>query len=336
MAQHGGTRQRLQPRPYSPQQLRLAVVAALSSARGATASSAGGGLISLAVESYPAEPVLSFLAGTTAWEFSYNPAFLPGRSAGGAGGGGGGGWPPPAVAAPAAADTTAEISGSAVPSGLFVRVQNGSAAPAGTCGHPASESFVAFAPFDTRGEVQPLGPGVVFRPLMTPWEQTAEDPRVVYDAVHERWIMTYTANGIVSEGSQPPMNRHQGIATSRNPLGGEAAWERQCSASSPCVPPGFKSGAMLLRSAAAAAAATTGDTHAPRPRHGPASHYMFLYDLRKACPANPGGVCRHTVVATSADALRWTLLNRTLLPRRPGMWDAGLIEPGPPPLQVRY
>lgn len=242
--------------------------------------------ISLVVERYPIDPILDFLDGSSAWEFSYNPAFLPGHKA-----------------------------SPAVPDGLFVRVQNGSAAPAGSCGPPASASFVAFAAFSDGIHVQRLSNRVLFKPEMTPWEQTAEDPRVVYDAAHGRWIMTYTANGLVTEGSKPPMNRHQGIATSRDPLSGSKnAWVRHCSAASPCLEPGLKSGAMLLR-----------DT---------APHYMFVYDLRKNCPTNPGSVCRHTTVATSPDALRWSLTNQTLLPRRPGMWDAGLIEPGPPPLQL--
>ena len=38
------------------------------------------------------------------------------------------------------------------------------------------------------------------------------------------------------------------------------------------------------------------------------------------------------MIARSHDLITWQLLNKTLLPRRPGRWDEGLIEPGPPPL----
>ena len=62
--------------------------------------------------------------------------------------------------------------------GLFVRVQNGSAARPGNCGRPASASFVAFAPVGPGGDVQPLrARAPVFSPALTDFEQTAEDPR---------------------------------------------------------------------------------------------------------------------------------------------------------------
>ena len=47
-------------------------------------------------------------------------------------------------------------------------------------------------------------------------------------------------------------------------------------------------------------------------------HYMLAYDLTKTCPSSPGKVCRHTVVAESADLLTWTLpADNVLLPRAP-------------------
>ena len=36
---------------------------------------------------------------------------------------------------------------------------------------------------------------------MSDFEQTEEDPRVIYDASNKTWYMTYTANGIVSCGA---------------------------------------------------------------------------------------------------------------------------------------
>jgi len=156
------------------------------------------------------------------------------------------------------------------------------------------------------GTVSSPSAEVVFGPLNTSWEQTAEDPRTVYDASSNRWVMTYTANGDVAPF---PMNRHQGIATSTSPSV-PGSWHRLCSVDTPCLPPGYKSGAMLLR---------------PKP-----PHYMFVYNLTGEKP----GV-RDIVVATSdGDLSRWALSNRTLLPRRPGMWDAGLVEPGPPAFQL--
>eukprot|EP00040_Diaphanoeca_grandis_P043318 m.267603 g.267603 ORF g.267603 m.267603 type:complete len:394 (-) comp74073_c0_seq1:194-1375(-) len=223
--------------------------------------------------SYPLQPSLNYLAHNSPWEFPYNPAFIPGHN------------------------------------GLLVRVQNGTTSPPGQCSKPITNSFMAFAPFSTNGSMK-LERKPVFGPAMTAWEQSAEDPRVIYENKTKTWYMTYTANGNVS---QPPLNRHQGIATSQSPLTA-GTWQRQCSAANPCLAPGLKSGAMLPRV------------------HGP--HYMFVYDLTKNCPSNPGGVCRHTVVTTSHDLVHWTVSNRTLLPRRPGMWDAGLIEPGPPPLEL--
>jgi hypothetical protein len=32
----------------------------------------------VALSQYPLDPVLDYIAGNTPWEFSYNPAFLPG------------------------------------------------------------------------------------------------------------------------------------------------------------------------------------------------------------------------------------------------------------------
>lgn len=167
---------------------------------------------------------------------------------------------------------------------------------------------MVYTPLNANGGVEPLGTSVLFKPRNTSWEQSVEDPRVVYNA--GTWWMTYTANGAVA---RPPLNRHQGIASSTQPLD-PGAWVRHCGITSgdDCVPPGLKSGAMLVRD---------------QP-----PHYMFAYDLRKACPGNPQGVCRHTVITTSPDLIHWTPSNITLLARRPGMWDAGLIEPGPPPL----
>ncbi len=229
---------------------------------------------------YPALPLLDYEEGSSAWQFAYNPAFLPGQSA----------------------------------EGLFVRVQNGSSSPPGSCGKPGTSSFVSFVPIDG-GSAKRLGAQKIFSPAMTDFEQTAEDPRIIYDAPNKTWYMTYTANGVISEGSVPPMNRHQGIATSTDPLA-PGSWKRRCTGAAPCLPPGLKSGAMLQR------------LDPP--------HYMFVYDLTKTCPTNPGSVCRHTVVAESNDLLSWSLANgdNVLLPRRPGMWDAGLIEPGPPPLRL--
>ena len=257
------------------------VLVALSSR--SALGSAPADLYRAQIVAYPALPALDYLAHTSAWEFAYNPAFLPGGE------------------------------GSAA-QGLFVRVQNGSASAPGTCGKPASASFVAFAELAGSG-VKPLGARKLFSPAMTDFEQTAEDPRIIYDPTNKTWYMTYTANGVVSEGSQPPMNRHQGIATSTDPLA-PGSWQRRCTGAAPCLPPGFKSGAMLHRDSP--------------------PHYMFVYDLTKTCPRNPGSVCRHTVVAESDDLLSWHLADggNVLLPRRPGMWDAGLIEPGPPPMRL--
>ena len=53
-------------------------------------------------------------------------------------------------------------------------------------------------------------------------------------------FMTYTANG----DGQPPLNRHQGIASSATPMQ-PGSWTRHCTADSPCLPAGVKSGAML-------------------------------------------------------------------------------------------
>jgi hypothetical protein len=265
------------------------VLVAVASVRAAGAAAA---TYSMAVTEYPARPWVSWTATppTTAWQFNYNPAFLPG--------------------------------GGPTPAGLYVRVQNGTELPPGQCGEPASTSYLAFAPL-----VQPCALGsacavgsvsatVQFAPSNTSWEQDAEDPRIVYVNETKTWWMTYTANGVRGDtpGSKPPLNRHQGIASSVHPLE-PGSWTRHCSLGRDCLPDGLKSGAMLLR-----------------PFPGP--HYMFVYDLRKGCPNNPGGVCRETAIATSYDMQSWTPLNKTLLHRRPNQWDAGLIEPGPPPLRL--
>ena len=232
-------------------QVLCAVATVLAAPRATAAAVAHNDAYSIRIVDYPALPLLDYEAGTSAWQFAYNPAFLPGQDA----------------------------------QGLFVRVQNGSTSPPGTCGEPASTSFVSFAPLDG-GSVRRLGPQKLFSPAMTDFEQDTEDPRIIYDAQNKTWYMTYTANGIVTEGSEPPMNRHQGVATSTDPLA-PGSWKRQCTSAAPCLPPGLKSGAMLRR---------------PAP-----PHYMFVYDLTKTCPSNPGSVCRHTVVAESNDLLRWHL-----------------------------
>ena len=240
-------------------------------------------LYSAKIIQYPALPVLDYMQNTSAWQFAYNPAYLPGKGV----------------------------------QGLFVRVQNGSTTLPGTCGRPTPPSFVAFSRLNDTGGAMPLGERKVFSPALTDFEQTAEDPRIIYDASNQTWIMTYTANGAVkSNSTKPPMNRHQGIASSRDPLT-PGSWTRHCTAVAPCLPPGLKSGAMLQRDSP--------------------PHYMFVYDLTLNCPSNPGSVCRHTVVAESQDLLSWHLPagNNVLLPRRQGMWDAGLIEPGPPPLRLQ-
>ena len=72
---------------------------------------------------------------------------------------------------------------------------------------------------------------------------------------------------------------------------------------------GLKSGAMLLRETP--------------------PHFMFMYDLRDGI--------RQVVVAKTDDSgalSRWSLTNQTLVAKRSAMWDAGLIEPGPPPLTL--
>ena len=256
------------------------VVAALALAAQLHGAAAARELYSAQITRYPALPLLDYKQNTSAWEFAYNPAYLPGKD------------------------------------GLFVRVQNGTTSLPGTCGRPSSPtSFVAFSKLTAAGGAAPLGAHTIFSPALTGFEETAEDPRVI--EANGTWIMTYTANGAVtSNATKPPMNRHQGIATSTDPLS-PASWHRHCTAAAPCLPPGLKSGAMLRRDSP--------------------PHYMFLYDLTLTCPSNPGGVCRHTVVAESQDLLSWHLPtgNNVLLQRRPGMWDAGLIEPGPPPMRLQ-
>ena len=64
-----------------------------------------------------------------------------------------------------------------------------------------------------------------------------------------------------------PLNRHQGIAVSETPTK-KGTWRRICTASTPCLPPGVKSGALLL------------DTSADDPGYGQQNHLMFAYDLR--------------------------------------------------------
>jgi hypothetical protein len=183
----------------------------------ARSSSSSSSAYAMSVVSYPTQPALSFTAKSSAWQFAYNPAYLPGADG--------------------------------VPAGLMVRVQNGSALPPGQCGEPASGSFVVFTPFTptNSGEVSsdalnegngplllPLGRQIIFGPSNTSWEQTAEDPRIVMVSGQSpgsgqrhssnTWFMTYTANG---NATKAPYNRHQGIATSTNPLE-PTSWTRQC------------------------------------------------------------------------------------------------------------
>jgi len=230
-------------------------------------------------------PVLDYVAGTSAWQFAYNPAYLPAN--------------PP--------DQPLE--------GLNVRVQSSPFASPGVCmrnSRNTSASSVAFAPIDsTTGKVGPLlRSNVVFSPAGSPFEATAEDPRVV---LHRgTYFMTYTAH---ADASTPwPTSLRQGVATSTTPLDA-GSWVRHCTTPDACaLPPAYKSGAML-------------------PRDAP-PHYMFVYNLTNGHAPDPdrGATGAHgIVVATSVDLLAWKLTEKVLLPTRPGMWDQGLVEPGPPP-----
>lgn len=67
---------------------------------------------------------------------------------------------------------------------------------------------------------------------------------------------------------------------------------------------GVKSGAVLIR------------------EKGPS--FMFAYNLNG----------RHIEVATSSNLMRWELTGQVIIQQRHGAFDAGLCEPGPPPVQL--
>ena len=239
---------------------------------------------SVALTSQAQRPSLDNVAGTSAWSFAYNPAFVP------------------------------EYDGTSA--GLIVRVQHDSAAvPAKCVGNhaPCTVSSLAFVAYDAThpSRLAPLGgaAAVVLAPSGSAFETDVQDPRLIIDPATKQFVMTYTSIGGASPSVKPPADRRQGIATSKTPSV-RGSWTRHCDGPALCVgAEGVKSGAMLLR------------TSPP--------HYLFLYDLREKKREIVVAV-KHT--ATSAGWTDWTLLNQTLIAKRPGMWDAGLIEPGPPPL----
>jgi predicted GH43/DUF377 family glycosyl hydrolase len=254
-------------------------------ATGTTAPTAATYTVS--VTSYPQLPVIDHLVvGQSPWDFPYNPAYLP---------------------------PSAQLQ---TKGGLLVRCQDGNSTPGGHCGAPTNTtSVLAFAPVSAGGAVGALTrDSVVLSPANTSYEYTSEDPRVLLHG--GTYFMTYTANGD-PELAEPPLNRHQGIATCTRRCHLAGQWTRRCTAEHPCLIAGVKSGAMV-----------------PSSKPG-GTHYMLAYDLRKVSKVKfAKGLGRDTVLASSPDLIHWTLLNRTLLPRRPAMWDAGLIEPGPPPLRL--
>lgn len=204
----------------------------------------------------------------------------------------------------------AYIPGGAGAGGLMVRVQNDTAAAPLQCADnrsPTTSSYLAATKLYPSGIPQPLAgeDAVVLEPAGTAWERTTEDPRIVFDESSGLYWMTYTANG----DGRPPNNRHQGIAIAKDPYSA-AGWTKVCNQTRPCMPAaGLKSGAMLLRETP--------------------PHFMFMYDLRDGI--------RQVVVAKTDDSgalSRWSLTNQTLVAKRSAMWDAGLIEPGPPPLTL--
>ena len=107
-------------------------------------------------------------------------------------------------------------------------------------------------------------------------------------------------------------------------VGGATGWVKVCSAIKPCV---VQKGSKKDGSGSAAVEATGLKSGAILLRRSP-PHFMFMYDLRNGT--------REIVVAEAAstDLSQWSLTGKTLIAKRNGTWDAGLIEPGPPPLQL--
>jgi predicted GH43/DUF377 family glycosyl hydrolase len=197
--------------------------------------------------------------------------------------------------------------------GLLVRVQRSPGAQPLRCASnrpPTSNSSLAFAPLlqdDSFGRLDAAS--VVFAAAGTAEEADVQDPRVV-QLPNGTYVMTYTAHGT----GEWPRTLRQGIATTATPRVRDS-WARAGLGGETGLPPAYKSGAMLLLP----------------PPGGDA--YMFLYNLTTG-----HGAGAHDVVvarSSSGSALGpWHLTGQTLLPTRNGSFDAGLVEPGPPPMRL--
>jgi predicted GH43/DUF377 family glycosyl hydrolase len=206
---------------------------------------------------------------------------------------------------------------------LLVRVQNvkaGKPVLPGQCQAPTSgfksetPSSLAYALINKDGMVGKLAASQV---LLGPGtgrfvnETDLQDPRMVLGPDGRYWLY-YTAIVPTPLNGSKTSDRVQVLATASNPLD-PSNWTRHgpCifgpSSSSPygAVQAGVKSGAVLIR------------------EKGPS--FMFVYNLNNG---------RHIEVATSTNLVQWELTGKVLIRQRENAFDAGLCEPGPPPVRL--